>query len=108
KFNRNVNAADFHQIRVLDVDGDGKDELIDGGYVIDDDGTLLYSLADQGIIHGDRFHITDMDPTRPGLEGWGIQQDNPSGLETHYFDAATGEVLRTYSAPSGPGGDMGR
>ena len=26
-------------------------------------------------------------PARPGLEGWGIQQDNPSGLETYYYDA---------------------
>lgn len=108
KFIPNVAAADFHQIRVLDVDGDGRDELCSGGFVVDDDGKLLYSLAPSGVVHGDRFHITDMDPDRPGLEGWGIQQDNPSGLETYYYDAATGEVLRTYSNPNGPGADMGR
>lgn len=108
KFVRSINGADFHQIRVLDVDGDGKDELADGGYVIDDDGSLLYSLAKDGVVHGDRFHITDMDPTRPGLEGWGIQQDNGNGLETYYYDAATGENLRKYSNPSGLGADMGR
>ena len=101
-------GADYHQIRVLDVDGDGRDELADGGYVIDDDGTLLYSLGGDGVVHGDRFHITDMDPARPGLEGWGIQQDNPNGLETYYYDAATGEVLRTYENPNGAGADMGR
>jgi rhamnogalacturonan endolyase len=101
-------AADYHQIRILDVDGDGRDELADGGYVIDDDGTPLYSLGPDGVVHGDRFHITDMDPARPGLEGWGIQQDNPNGLETYYYDAATGEMLRKYSNPSGPGADMGR
>lgn len=101
-------GADYHQIRILDVDGDGKDELADGGYVIDDDGTVLYSLGPAGVVHGDRFHITDMDPTRPGLEGWGIQQDNANGLETYYYDAKTGEVLRKYSNPNGPGGDMGR
>jgi rhamnogalacturonan endolyase len=100
-------GADYHQIRVLDVDGDGKDEIADGGYVIDDDGTLLYSLGG-GVVHGDRFHITDMDPARPGLEGWGIQQDNPNGLETYYYDAASGEILRTYGNPNGPGVDMGR
>jgi rhamnogalacturonan endolyase len=108
KFVRNTDAPDFHQIRVLDVDGDGRDELADGGYVIDDDGSLLYSLGDHGVVHGDRFHIADMDPARPGLEGWGIQQDNQSGLETYYYDAATGQVLRTYTNPNGPGGDMGR
>ena len=101
-------GADYHQIRVLDVDGDGKDELADGGYVIDDDGTVLYSLGASGVVHGDRFHITDMDPSRPGLEGWGIQQDNPNGLETYYYDARTGEILREYRNPSGVGGDMGR
>jgi rhamnogalacturonan endolyase len=101
-------GSDYHQIRVLDVDGDGKDELADGGYVIDDNGTLLYVLG-AGVVHGDRFHITDMDPTRPGLEGWGIQQDNQNGLETYYYDARTGEILRTYKSPSGgAGADMGR
>jgi hypothetical protein len=101
-------AADYHQIRIVDVDGDGRDELADGGYVIDDDGSLLYSLGPDGVVHGDRFHITDMDPARPGLEGWGIQQDNPGGLETYYYDAATGQMLRTYENPSGVGADMGR
>ncbi|HEX6276355.1 MAG TPA: hypothetical protein VFZ53_25115, partial [Polyangiaceae bacterium] len=100
-------GADYHQIRILDVDGDGKDELADGGYVVDDTGTLLYALG-SGVIHGDRFHITDMDPARPGLEGFGIQQDNPNGLETYYYDARTGQILRSYSAPSGAGADMGR
>jgi len=108
KYVRSGNGSDYHQIRVQDVDGDGKDELCDGGFVVDDDGTLLYSLGDDGVVHGDRFHITDLDPERPGLEGWGIQQDNPNGLETYYYDARTGEVLRKYSAASGAGADMGR
>ncbi len=108
KYIPNVATPDFHQIRVLDVDGDGKDELCSGGFVVNDDGILLYSLAPSGVVHGDRFHITDMDPNRPGLEGWGIQQDNGNGLETYYYDAATGEVLRKYSNPNGPGADMGR
>jgi hypothetical protein len=109
KFTRATNngGADYHQIRILDVDGDGKDELADGGYVVDDDGTLLYALGG-GVVHGDRFHVTDMDPMRPGLEGWGIQQDNPNGLETYYYDARTGQILRSYSNPNGAGADMGR
>jgi len=108
KYLRNQdNAPDFHQIRLLDVDGDGKDEFLDGGYVLDDDGTLLYSLGDHGVIHGDRFHITDIDPARPGLEGFGIQQDNPNGLETYYYDAATGEILRRHEV-TGPAGDLAR
>lgn len=101
------NAPDFHQIRLMDVDGDGKDEFLDGGYVLDDNGRMLYSLGTQGVIHGDRFHVTDIDPARPGLEGFGIQQDNPNGLETYYYDARTGEILRRH-AVNGQAGDLAR
>lgn len=97
------NTADFHQHRIVDVDGDGRDEFSDGGYVLDEDGSFLYGL--DGVVHGDRFHITDLDPSRPGLEGYGIQQDNPSGLETYYYDAADGTMIRRHS---GGGGDLAR
>ena len=86
--------ANFHQIRIVDVDGDGRDELADGGYVLDDDGSVLYVL--EGVVHGDRFHIGDLDPDREGLEGFGVQQNNPSKLHLYYYDANTGEILRTH------------
>ncbi|WP_258534407.1 hypothetical protein [Streptomyces sp. PT12] len=86
-------APDGHNTRVIDVDGDGRDEVVEIGFVLNGDGTLRYSLADQGVVHGDRFHITDIDPSRPGLEGYGVQQDNPSGLREYYYDAATGEMI---------------
>ncbi|MFB6319704.1 autotransporter-associated beta strand repeat-containing protein [Saccharicrinis sp. FJH54] len=89
------NAPEFHQQRIVDVDLDGKDEICDGGYVLDDNGTPLYSLGYQGIVHGDRFHIGDFDPDRPGLEGYGIQQDNASGLAWYYYDASDGTLLQT-------------
>jgi autotransporter-associated beta strand protein len=92
----NQNLPDNHQIRIVDVDRDGKDEICDGGYVIDDDGTLLYTLGTAGVVHGDRFHIGDLDPDRPGLEGFGIQQNNPSGLLYFIYDAATGAMIRQH------------
>lgn len=93
KWNRgSTNAPDFHQIRIIDIDGDGRDELCDGGHVIDDDGSFLYTIP--GVVHGDRFHITDFDPDRPGLEGYCIQQDNSSGLAWVYYDAKDGSVIR--------------
>jgi autotransporter-associated beta strand protein len=92
----NNDAPDFHQIRIVDVDRDGRDEICDGGYVIDDDGTMLYTLGSQGVIHGDRFHIGDLDPDRPGLEGFGIQQNNGSGLLYYTYDAATGEMINRH------------
>ncbi|GIW76707.1 MAG: hypothetical protein KatS3mg104_1770 [Phycisphaerae bacterium] len=86
--------ADGHNIRAVDVDGDGKDEFADIGFVLNSDGTLRYSLGSTGgVVHGDRFYIGDFDPSRPGLEGYGIQQNNPSGLHDYYYDAATGQMI---------------
>lgn len=101
----NQNAPDGHNTRIIDVDGDGTDEIAEIGFVLNGDGTLRYSMGPSGIVHGDRFHIADMDPGRPGLEGYGVQQDNPSGLLEYYYDAADGELLWEHGG--GPG-DVGR
>ncbi|MEI5522862.1 hypothetical protein WB401_06095 [Streptomyces brasiliscabiei] len=99
------NAPDGHNTRAVDVDGDGTDEVAEIGFVLDGDGSLRYSMGPQGIVHGDRFHLADLDPGRPGLEGYGVQQDNPSGLLEYTYDAATGSVIwRHTGAPA----DVGR
>lgn len=96
-----------HQIRCVDIDGDGKDEVIPFGFALDDDGRLLYALSDHDIWHGDRFFISDLDPNRPGLEMYGIQQGySASGIEWYYCDARTGEVIHDQHAPGD--GDLGR
>ncbi|GFJ96121.1 hypothetical protein Prum_097630 [Phytohabitans rumicis] len=87
------NAPDGHNTRIIDVDGDGRDEVAEIGFVLNGNGTLKYSLGPQGIIHGDRFHIAKMDPNRAGLQGYGVQQDNPSGLREYYYDAGTGAII---------------
>jgi hypothetical protein len=89
----NQDAPDGHNTRVIDVDGDGKDEVVEIGFVLNGNGTLKYSLAPRGVQHGDRFHIAKIDPNRPGLQGYGVQQDNPSGLRDYYYDAATGNMI---------------
>jgi len=92
-----------HNVRCVDLNADGIDECVNGGYAIKGDGTVLWNQASQGITHGDRWHIGDLDPTRPGLEGWAIGQR--SGYDWNYYDAKTGTVLRKY----GPGtADMAR
>ncbi len=91
------NCPDGHQIRIIDVDGDGLDDVCNLGFVLRNNGTLLYSLGEAGIVHGDRWHIGKFDPSRPGLQGYGIQQDNPSGLHFYYYDAAAGQILWSYS-----------
>jgi autotransporter-associated beta strand protein len=96
-----------HQIRIIDMDGDGKDEISMQGFVLDDDGSVLYTFADQDIFHGDRFFIGDLDPNRPGLEGYGIQQGySVSGIMWYYHDAKTGKVLLNQKNPNNV--DLGR
>ncbi|KAK2774790.1 hypothetical protein FQN52_006092 [Onygenales sp. PD_12] len=85
--------ADGHNGRILDADGDGIDEVHEIGFTLNGDGTLKFSLDGDGIVHGDRFYISKIDPNRAGLQGYGIQQDNPNMLTDYYYDASTGEVL---------------
>ncbi|NYI03943.1 rhamnogalacturonan lyase family protein [Allostreptomyces psammosilenae] len=101
-----ANHADGHNTRIIDVDGDGRDEIAEIGFVLNGDGTLRYSLADEGVVHGDRFHIADMDPSRPGLEGYGVQQNNPSGLREYYYGAGNGTMLWRHVEDGT--GDVGR
>ncbi len=96
--------AQFHQVRVGDVDGDGCDEFVEGGYVVDHDGTLLN--RHKNIVHGDRHVLADIDPDRPGLEHFVIQQDNPKSLGMGIYDAVTGEIIK--GAYQSAKGDVGR
>lgn len=89
--------SDFHAIRAMDVDGDGKDELSWGGFTLKPDGTLLFATT---LTHGDRFVIADIAPDRPGLEQYAIQQNNPTLLGAALTDARTGQVLQRYSIPA--------
>jgi hypothetical protein len=73
---------------------DGVDEFVNGGYCRDKDGKVLWNQKSQGITHGDRWYIGDLDPDRPGLEGWGIGYGPP--YDWYYYDAKTGSVLRKY------------
>ncbi|HYO09278.1 MAG TPA: carbohydrate-binding protein [Tepidisphaeraceae bacterium] len=95
KWNRgSAPAPDGHQFRIIDLDGDGKDEFCEVGFTLNSNGTFRYSLQTiAGVIHGDRFHIGDLDPNRPGLEGYGVQQNNATGLLEYCYDATDGTML---------------
>jgi rhamnogalacturonan endolyase len=79
-----------HNLSVADVDGDGKDEIIFGAMCIDDDGKPIYSTK---LGHGDTLHVSDMDPSRPGLEIFDIHENpkHPYGIELR--DAKTGAMI---------------
>ncbi len=82
----------YHNLSVADVDGDGKDEVIYGSMVVDDDGKGLYTT---GLRHGDALHVSDHDPSRPGLEVFGVHEiEEPTkGPGAAMYDAKTGKIL---------------
>lgn len=102
-FQEPTGGAVFHSIRILDADGDGCDEMCSGGYMMDNNGS---TLCNSGIAHGDRFRISDINPDRPGLEVYAIQQDAPDMLGQILWDAATGEPIKKWYLSAV--GDVGR
>src|SRR6185503_2996696 len=55
-------------------------------------------LFSNELLHGDRYHIADLDPDRPGLETYAVQQDNPNLLATMLYDSATGKPFKKWFA----------
>ena len=87
--------AEFHQLRVADVDGDGTDEMIQGGYSVNPRNGWFQS---PGIGHGDRYILSDIDPDRPGLEVYAIQHS--ALLGQLLYDARTAERIKEWYLPS--------
>ena len=96
-----------HHILAADCDSDGKQEIVVGSAVVDDNGKLLYTT---GNAHGDAIHIGDFDLSNPGLEIYQCLEDeyHPNGTYIGYGcelrDAATGKALLRETG----GGDTGR
>ena len=88
-----------HNLRVADVDGDGRDEITYGSMCIDDDGTGLYST---GFGHGDAMHVTSFFPLDDRLQVWDCHENKRDGSD--FRDAATGQVI--FQIPSSK--DVGR
>ncbi|WP_242689175.1 rhamnogalacturonan lyase [Pedobacter sp. SYSU D00535] len=99
--NRPYRGQGNHNLTVTDVDGDGKDEIVYGQMTLDDNGKGLYTT---GIGHADALHVSDLDPNRPGLEVFGIQE-RFGDAGANFRDARTGEVI--WKKPSVKAGDDG-
>ena len=103
-FDSNVEGREYHgqgnhNLRVGDVDGDGRDEIVYGPCAIDDNGKGLYSTR---MGHGDAMHLTGFFPNDDKLYVWNCHENKRDGSELH--DAATGEVLFQFFSNS----DVGR
>ncbi len=94
-------GSSFHQIRIADMDGDGCDEMVQGGYWVN---PLQNRWMDARVAHGDRFRISDIDPDRPGMEVYAIQQY--ALLGQLLYDAKTGEHIKEWYLSAT--GDVGR
>ncbi|MEW6358002.1 MAG: hypothetical protein AB1696_16835 [Planctomycetota bacterium] len=79
-----------HIMHAADVDADGRDEIIVGSAVVDDNGVGLWST---GLGHPDFCFVGDVNPLRPGLEiFYGIEpRHKENGL--CLADAKTGELI---------------
>ncbi len=90
-----------HQLSVADVDGDGRQEIIYGAMVLDDDGSGLHNT---GWGHGDALHVGDLDPTREGIEIFTIQERfDAQGMSVR--EGASGEAI--FTIPSVKAADSG-
>lgn len=86
-----------HWMHAADVDGDGKDEVILGSCVIDDNGKGLWTT---GLGHPDHVYVGDIDPDHTGLEVY-------YGLETRQarngmclVEASTGRIIWGIDRPT--------
>ncbi|HEV7300665.1 MAG TPA: hypothetical protein VGN72_14970 [Tepidisphaeraceae bacterium] len=84
------NGTGAHDIRSVDLNGDGNDEVVIGSSVLGSDGTGFWTTG-QG--HVDSVYIGDLQPDRPGLEiRYGLERTRSREGIT-MVDAATGNQL---------------
>lgn len=88
----------YHNMGIADVDWDGRDEIVYGSMVIDDNG---FGLSTTGLGHGDAQHCGDFDPYTHGQEIFACNEDSPNN---NFRDATTSKI---YYRTTG-GNDDGR
>lgn len=107
-FDSNVSGSQYtgqgdHSLSIGDVDDDGKQEVIYGAFVIDDNGTPLYNTT---FGHGDALHVSDFDPTNPGLEIFNIQERDDDD-DCYLYSALQKRVIWKKGATGGEGPGRG-
>ena len=86
-----------HWMHAVDLDGDGRDEIVLGSSVLDHDGRALWST---GLGHPDHCYVGHIDPSRTGLQiYYGLETPNPKNAMC-LVDARTGEILWGHDQPT--------
>ena len=88
----------YHNFAIGDVDWDGRDEIIFGSMIIDDNGK---GLSTTGLGHGDAQHCADLDPYRKYEEQFACNESSPA---MNYRNAVTSQMYYRHKAS----GDDGR
>ena len=87
----------YHNFGVADVDMDGRDEIVFGSMVIDDNGK---GLSTTGLGHGDAQHCADLDPYRFGQEMFACNETSPA---MNYRNATTSGLYYRLQSTSDDG-----
>ena len=87
----------YHNFGIADVDMDGRDEIVFGSMVIDDNGK---GLSTTGLGHGDAQHTGDFDPYRWGLEHFACNESSPA---MNFRNATTSKIYYRFQSTSDDG-----
>lgn len=86
-----VRSMGAHSMVTADVDGDGRDEILLGSCMLDDNGTLLWS---SGLGHSDKAYLCKLRPDSEGMQVFMVSEPkNEKGRGVSVVDAATGRFI---------------
>lgn len=96
------NGSGTHGTHIADVDGDGRDEIVLGSAVLDDNGKGLWTnpMHNERMAHPDVCYVGEIDPNHPGMEiFYGFETSQPRD-GVCLMDAKTGRILWSYDGPT--------
>ncbi len=98
-----VRSQGAHNMVCGDVDNDGRDEVLLGSCMLDDNGTLLWST---GLGHSDKAYLTQIDPKRQGMQVYLVSEPwQTDGRGVMLVDAKTGQQIWKIGQPTFHVGD---
>lgn len=98
-----VRSMGAHSMVTADVDGDGRDEILLGSCMLDDNGTLLWS---SGLGHSDKAYLCKLHPEMEGMQVFMVSEPKKEdGRGVSVVDAATGRLIWGIGQPTYHVGD---